>query len=90
MIIEPIDNVAVAIESLSPGDAASYQLPDGTFHTVTIQTFIPLYHKFAVRKIGAGEKIIKYAEHIGEASVDINPGEHVHIHNVISVRENLV
>jgi altronate dehydratase small subunit len=90
IMIEQEDNVAVAIETLSPGEYASYQLPDGTCHTTLICSEVPIYHKFAVRAIPAGTKVMKYGEHIGEAAQDISEGEHVHVHNITSVRETLV
>lgn len=43
-------------------------------------------HKFAVRKIPAGEPVIKFAETIGIAKRDIDVGEHAHVHNVQSLR----
>lgn len=39
-------------------------------------------HKYAVRKISAGEKVIKYGFPIGVAKTDIEEGEHVHSHNL--------
>lgn len=39
-------------------------------------------HKYAVRDIKKGEKIIKYGYPIGVASSDIVKGEHVHSHNL--------
>lgn len=39
-------------------------------------------HKFALRPIKAGEKIIKYGEVIGSAKCDISQGEHVHTNNM--------
>ena len=43
---------------------------------------IPAGHKFALRDIAAGEKVIKYGDPIGIAKEDIKKGEHVHTHNV--------
>ena len=40
------------------------------------------------QSIAAGEEIIKYGYPIGRAVRDIQPGEHVHIHNVGSLRCN--
>ena len=90
VIISQTDNVAVAVEPVSAGDLLTWITPDQTEHSVTAVTDIPIYHKFAVRDIAKGEKIVKYGEHIGEAGADIRAGEHVHIHNVVSVREKLV
>lgn len=39
-------------------------------------------HKYALRDISAGEKVIKYGYPIGRATEDIKEGEHVHSHNV--------
>ena len=39
-------------------------------------------HKYAVRDIAKGEKVIKYGYPIGVASNDIKKGEHVHSHNL--------
>ncbi|MBC8611788.1 UxaA family hydrolase [Massilimaliae timonensis] len=89
VIIEAKDNVAVAIEPIPAGVRASFCYPDGKQRAVNVCEDIAIYHKFAVCDIPCGSKIIKYGEHIGEASRDILTGEHVHVHNVASVRENL-
>ena len=39
-------------------------------------------HKYALRDISAGEKVIKYGFPIGHATEDIKKGEHVHTHNM--------
>jgi altronate hydrolase len=41
-------------------------------------------HKYAIRPIAAGENVIKYGMPIGHAKVRIDPGEHVHTHNLAS------
>lgn len=43
---------------------------------------IPAGHKFALRDVAKGEKIIKYGDPIGIATMDIPQGAHVHTHNV--------
>jgi 2-dehydro-3-deoxy-D-arabinonate dehydratase len=77
--IDPRDNVAVALGSLQPGHwIAEYG--------VTVQDAIPFGHKVALVPMAAGDPVIKYGEQIGVASRAINAGEHVHTHNVESVR----
>lgn len=39
-------------------------------------------HKYALRDIAKGEKVIKYGYPIGTASKDIHEGEHIHTHNL--------
>ncbi len=88
MIIDPRDDVAVAIEPIHRGDTISYSCC-GEEKQLTAQEEITLYHKVAIRNIPAGAPISKYGEHIGIAACAIRAGEHVHVHNVASHRENL-
>ena len=69
------------------GEAAAYEA-DGEAVTVRLLDDVPFGHKLAIRPIAAGEEIIKYGYPIGRAVRDIQPGEHVHIHNVGSLRCN--
>ena len=88
MIVEPKDNVIVAIEPIKKGDTVTYMC-EGAEKTLTAMEDITIYHKLAVRDISKGSPICKYGEHIGIASCDIKAGEHVHVHNVESHREDL-
>jgi hypothetical protein len=56
--------------------------------TLTVRTSgpVPVFHKIAVREHAAGEEVIKYGEPIGIATRPIRLGEHVHTHNLRSVR----
>ncbi len=71
--LSPQDNVVVTTRPLEVGD----QIED-----VSARSLIPRSHKIATRAIAAGEPVIKYAQVIGYAEGDIQPGEHVHVHNV--------
>jgi altronate hydrolase len=75
LIAEP-DNVAVALRNLGQGDTTDAGL--------RLATDVPAGHKVAIRRIPAGESVVKYGYPIGVASVDIQPGEHVHSHNLMS------
>ncbi|RYD61044.1 MAG: altronate dehydratase, partial [Verrucomicrobiaceae bacterium] len=65
--IHPDDNVAVAPQAISAGKR------DGGLDFADI----PAGHKAALRRIHAGEAVIKYGFPIGVATVDIAPGKHV-------------
>ncbi len=69
------DSVAVALEPLAAGTVI------GSLG-VTLSGDVPQGHKFALRAIAAGEKVIKYGAVIGIATQAIAPGEHVHSHNL--------
>jgi len=47
---------------------------------------VSLGHKIALRDIKKGEKIIEYGEPVGQATKDIKKGEHVHVHNIKTMR----
>lgn len=87
MMIDEKDNVAVAIEPISKGDTVSY-LCNGEEKQLTARADITIYHKLATRDIACGEPVVKYGEHIGVATCDIQAGDHVHVHNVAGRREN--
>jgi altronate hydrolase len=61
---------------LHPTDNVAIALVDGLAEGVAVG------HKLAVRPIAAGEAIIKYGQPIGTATVAIEKGTHVHVHNV--------
>ena len=87
MIIDPKDNVAVAIEPIAAGEKVTYLL-QGVETALTAAEAIVIYHKLATRDIAQGEAVVKYGEHIGVATAPIPQGGHVHVHNVVSPQED--
>src|SRR5579872_4588874 len=71
------DNVAIARVPLAAGQVVRV---DG--HDVTIEDAIPIGHKVALAAIAAGETIVRYGQIMGRARIRIEPGRHVHTHNV--------
>jgi len=80
--IHPLDTVAVALETISKGD----RLPDGVSAAETVSQG----HKLALRKIRAGDDIIKYSCPIGHATQDIEAGEWVHSHNLMTNLRDII
>lgn len=89
IIIDSVDNVGVAIENINKGEDIVYLSEDQQTIRLKATDHIPIYHKFATRDIAVNAPIVKYAQHIGLAAADISQGQHVHVHNVKSTRENL-
>ena len=85
VVMKSVDNVATCLTNLQAGAAEPITV-DGARTTVQIKNDIPFGHKIALSNIGPGEQVIKYGEVIGVASREIAVGEHVHVHNVESVR----
>ncbi len=73
------DNVAVAARSIQKG--ATLEI-DG-IEVIALDP-IPFAHKIALCPIGRGEPLFKYGVPIGRAKVAIEPGRHVHVHNIAS------
>ena len=69
------DNVVVALSDLKIGTALEN-------NGATTRDTVPAGHKVATNPISKGKYIYKYGQIIGIATRDIQPGEHVHIHNI--------
>ena len=82
LIINPRDNVAVALRALVSGETA---IGKGTGPFPVLEA-IPASHKVALRDISRGEEIIKYGETVAVTTRNISKGEWVHTHNLESER----
>ncbi len=71
--LSEVDNVVTATCPLLPGHYVQ---------GVKVRAMIPSGHKIAIRAIARGEEVRKYAQFIGLAQEDIEPGDHVHTHNL--------
>lgn len=81
------DMVGVATYDLSKGKKVTGTLMDsGNTVDVTLLDDVPLGHKISLRDIKLGEKVLEYGEVIGGATKKIKKGEHVHTHNLQSLR----
>ena len=78
--IDPRDDVATALVALAPGARVA---------GVAVRDDIPAGHKIALRSICAGEPILKYGWPIGRATTAIEPGRHVHTHNLATALAGL-
>lgn len=73
LVINPLDNVAVALDTLSAGY---------TEKGVTLLSDVPFGHKVLLKDLKAGDKIIKYGYPIGHITEDTPKGSYVHEHNL--------
>ncbi len=69
------DNVVTAKTTLAPDTAVPGE-------DVTTSRQIPVGHKIATSQIDAGDPVRKYNQIIGFATETVEPGDHVHTHNV--------
>lgn len=81
------DYVAVATDDLKKGESVEIAFLDtGKKANLKVNEDVPLGHKVALRDLKKGDNIIEYGEVIGAATKDIKAGDHVHVHNIKSLR----
>lgn len=85
IVIDARDNVATAVRELPVGEVLCIETPFCA-GVLTLIDPIPFGHKFALRLIAAGRPVIKYGETTGLTTDDIQPGRHVHVHNVEGIK----
>jgi len=73
ILLHPSDNVAIARVPVGSGM---------TVRGVVTRAAIAAGHKVAIRAIAPGEPVIRYGQFIGTAKTRIEPGDHVHTHNL--------
>lgn len=73
LTVHPDDNVATLLDFQQDIRITQDGLP--------LAGPVPFGHKVARRAIAQGQPVVKYGVPIGIATCDIQPGEHVHVHN---------
>jgi (2R)-sulfolactate sulfo-lyase subunit alpha len=87
LVHAPGDAVGVAVADIPAGERISGVVLRGqSVVEVTARDRIPLGHKVALRALARGERVMEYGEVIGEATAEVAPGQHVHVHNIRSLR----
>jgi altronate hydrolase len=79
LIIDPRDDVAVALGDLAAGQRI--ELPTGA---VTLKEKIAVGHKLALKALPEGAAVTKYGHPIGRTTQAVEAGAWVHVHNLAS------
>ena len=85
IVLDPADNVATALRDLDGPASVSVANAGGTRFDLPITGPIRLGHKAAIRTIPASADVVKHGHPIGRTTAQIEAGEHVHVHNVVSL-----
>ncbi|MAJ14517.1 MAG: flagellar biosynthesis protein FlgA [SAR116 cluster bacterium] len=85
IILNKIDNVATSLREINSNEKITLKI-EGHFINFTLEDSIKIFHKFSLKIIKKGDKILKYGEVIGIATKDIKKGKHVHVENITSSR----
>jgi (2R)-sulfolactate sulfo-lyase subunit alpha len=81
------DDVGVAVMDLKAGEEIGVATLEGVdVKQIKLVSDVPLGHKVAMSDLAKDKHIIEYGRAIGYASENIAAGEHVHIHNIKSLR----
>lgn len=81
------DNVAtVFAHGINAGTLVEVRDKKGNAFEVRALDDIPYGHKIALENIATGFPVIKYGEELGHASNEVLKGNHVHVHNLESMR----
>jgi altronate hydrolase len=75
--LNALDNVAIARVPLAEGQ--DLKVGESALHVLHP---VPAGHKIAIRPIPQGERIYRYGQVIGRAKTNIEPGQHIHVHNL--------
>ncbi|WP_336335598.1 altronate dehydratase family protein [Pseudomonas putida] len=73
--LNPLDNVLIARQALPQGLRLHAE-------AITVRQPIPSGHKIATERVEQGQPLRRYGQIIGFASQAIDPGDHVHVHNL--------
>jgi altronate hydrolase len=75
--LNPQDTVVVALQNFAAGQSIKV----GS-HAITLRDAIPAGHKIAISSVAKDQPVFKFGWSIGRATEQIEPGEHVHVHNL--------
>ncbi len=88
-IHEENDDVGVAVTDLEEGEKVKAKVIKSTqpvVKEVKVNEDVPLTHKVSLVDMDKGHKVIEYDEVIGETTKNIEAGDHVHTHNIRSIK----
>ena len=83
--INPADNVAVALETLLPGEIISENQI-----SIVVKEEIPVGHKVSLNALKINDNVVKYGNPIGHAVADISEGAWVNEKNIKTNLEGLL
>jgi (2R)-sulfolactate sulfo-lyase subunit alpha len=87
LVHEASDDVGVAVMDLKAGEEIGVATLEGRdVKQIKLVSDVPLGHKVAMMDLALDKHIIEYGREIGYASAAIRMGEHVHVHNIKSLR----
>jgi altronate dehydratase small subunit len=84
-VIDKTDNVGTVIGG-NIDSMTSVAIVGATLGTLDVVPAVPYGHKVALHAMPVGTRVVKYGVVIGRLVGDVEQGEHVHVHNLQSLR----
>lgn len=88
IVLHPADDVAVLVAAVVAGDRVAIRGAQTGLRLVAGAT-LASGHKLALHDLEAGREIRKYGEVIGQLTAPVAAGDHVHVHNLRSLRGHI-
>jgi altronate dehydratase small subunit len=85
LVMHEKDDVATVLRAMSSGEIMKYRRGESLESLLLLES-IAFGHKVAITPIKQGADVYKYGDVIGRATRNIEPGQHVHVHNIEGVR----
>jgi len=87
LLHEASDDVGVAVMDLKNGEDIGVATLEGVdVKQIKLVSDVPLGHKVAMNDLPKDKHVIEYGRAIGYVAAPIKAGEHVHVHNIKSLR----
>ncbi|WP_298487890.1 UxaA family hydrolase [uncultured Maribacter sp.] len=80
LILNSNDNVGIVISNITKGDVIFLNE-----EMISATSDVSFGHKIALKELPVGTIVKKYGVPIGVTTTDINPGDHIHVHNIESL-----
>jgi altronate dehydratase small subunit len=87
IVLNPADNVATLLDFGRTGETCTLQ--GEASGEVKLAQDIAFGHKVCICDISKGANVLKYGQVIGRTTCALKPGEHAHVHNVVSGRQSV-
>lgn len=84
--LSPDDNVATLLAAVAKGGRCTIDSGTSQLGELVANEAIDFGHKVALTDLDEGDRIMKYGQPIGLATVPISRGDHVHVHNITGLR----
>lgn len=86
LVMNPQDNVATLLQETPANSEITLISKARNIGNIKNLEQVDAYHKIALENISKDQNIHKYGEIIGIVTEEIKIGEHVHTHNVRSIK----